>query len=97
LFGDANASRYLAGLAVHWYADDVNYPASISVNYSGAILADIHHKYPDKFILGTEVNLKKNNIISITFRHAMDLSISMEQNLEHGIEQNIMLMILFRY
>ncbi|MFH4977701.1 hypothetical protein AB6A40_004410 [Gnathostoma spinigerum] len=45
IFGDKNASDYVAGLAVHWYLDSASSPDAYS---------EIHKVYPDKFILATE-------------------------------------------
>jgi len=43
IFGDADASQYTQGIAVHWYDGD-HFDA----------LANIHNKFPNKFILATE-------------------------------------------
>jgi len=43
IFGDADASQYTAGIAVHWYDGD---------HFDN--LAAIHNKYPNKFIFATE-------------------------------------------
>lgn len=46
VFSDAEASRYVAGLAVHWYFYGTAGPYQVYDN--------IHTRFPDKFILGTE-------------------------------------------
>jgi len=43
IFGDAEASQYTQGIAVHWYDGD---------HFDN--LNAIHNKYPNKFIMGTE-------------------------------------------
>lgn len=40
-----NASSFVSGTAVHWYADDVTGPG---------VLDQAHNSFPDKFILATE-------------------------------------------
>ncbi|KAG1703668.1 Glucosylceramidase [Nymphon striatum] len=45
ILSDAEAKKYISGIAVHWYFD----------NYIPAeVLSDAHNKYPDIFILATE-------------------------------------------
>lgn len=44
---DKDALTLLDGISVHWYADHSK-PASV--------LSQVHDKYPDKFILYTEVS-----------------------------------------
>lgn len=45
MFGDANANKYVSGIAVHWYEDFIAPVIS---------LTSTHEKFPDKFILATE-------------------------------------------
>ncbi|RWS20223.1 glucosylceramidase-like protein, partial [Leptotrombidium deliense] len=42
---DANASKYISGVALHWYQN--NYAPREFLNF-------VHNKFPDKFILATE-------------------------------------------
>ena len=48
IFGDTEANKIVDGVAVHWYWDNVSSPT---------LLTKAHEKYPDKFILYTEVIL----------------------------------------
>lgn len=45
ILGDPQASKYVHGIAVHWYMDGMVGPQ---------ILDKVHESFPDKFILGTE-------------------------------------------
>lgn len=45
ILGDAEATRFVDGIAVHWYDDAFSSPS---------LLAEVHTAHPDKFILGTE-------------------------------------------
>ena len=45
ILGDPDAAKYVDGIAVHWYGDQVSSPS---------ILSDVHNAHPDKFILATE-------------------------------------------
>jgi len=46
VFSDADASKYVAGLAVHWYFYGTAGPYDV--------YDEIHRRFPDKFILATE-------------------------------------------
>ncbi|KAM7286292.1 lysosomal acid glucosylceramidase-like [Ixodes scapularis] len=45
VLGDADAAKYVQGVAVHWYADEFVGPG---------VLDKTHDNFPDKFILATE-------------------------------------------
>ncbi|CAN7949891.1 unnamed protein product, partial [Ixodes pacificus] len=45
VLGDADAAKYVQGVAVHWYADEFVGPW---------VLDKTHDNFPDKFILATE-------------------------------------------
>lgn len=49
-FNDPESSKYVDGIGYHWYENDIT-------NLDR--LVTTHNKYPDKFILGTEVKLFK--------------------------------------
>ncbi len=53
--GDVVARQYVAGIAVHWYSQQINF----------SVLTDAYRQYlyPDKFILATEVIFISNNQI----------------------------------
>ncbi|KAI1701293.1 glycosyl hydrolase family 30 TIM-barrel domain-containing protein [Ditylenchus destructor] len=45
IFANPNASKYVDGIAVHWYWDEY---------FNASILNDTHNRHPNKFILPTE-------------------------------------------
>ncbi|CAJ0586236.1 unnamed protein product, partial [Mesorhabditis spiculigera] len=45
IFADPEATKYVDGIAMHWYDDN---------NTGPGVLDDLHNRYPDKFILYTE-------------------------------------------
>lgn len=47
LSADSEASKYVAGIAVHWYLNFAVPPT---------VLVSTHHQFPDKFILATEAS-----------------------------------------
>ena len=52
--GDPEASKYVSGIGVHWYKDNL-YPASV--------LTTTHELFPDLFLLATEACNGERNII----------------------------------
>ncbi|KAH8041158.1 hypothetical protein HPB51_013818 [Rhipicephalus microplus] len=45
VLGDPDAAKYVGGVAVHWYTDNITDPH---------VLDEVHDSFPNKFILGTE-------------------------------------------
>ncbi|KAL1422242.1 hypothetical protein MTO96_022123 [Rhipicephalus appendiculatus] len=45
VLGDPEAAKYVSGVAVHWYTDNITDPR---------VLDKVHESFPNKFILGTE-------------------------------------------
>ncbi|XP_077513151.1 lysosomal acid glucosylceramidase-like [Amblyomma americanum] len=58
ILGDPEASKYVHGVAVHWYTDRFISPQ---------ILDEVHESFPDKFILGTEAcnGVAQNNKVEL--------------------------------
>ncbi|KAG5897309.1 hypothetical protein JTB14_011472 [Gonioctena quinquepunctata] len=76
---DENVSNYIDGIAVHWYLDIA----------SPKLLADIHEKYPNKFILGTEAcegsNLGEQHVIMGSWKRAEDYATDIIQDVNYWV------------
>ena len=47
MLADAEAAKYISGIAVHWYYDDMPL-------VSPSLLTETHNLFPDMFLLATE-------------------------------------------
>ncbi|XP_057660576.1 putative glucosylceramidase 3 [Diorhabda carinulata] len=57
IFSNTQNEGFIDGVAIHWYFDNEN---------NSYILDDIHHKYPNKFLLYTEAcNGADNNLVKL--------------------------------
>ncbi|KAH8024278.1 hypothetical protein HPB51_022397 [Rhipicephalus microplus] len=79
VLADAEAAKYVSGIAFHWYWNHIR---------GAHVLTQTHKRHPDKFLLATEAcegssSLSKNRVILGSWKRAESYALDIIQDLHH--------------